>query len=239
MRDEALGRDSTYTSGKSIAEQVVTGLASTVQNRTAPNAAHRYLRSTRRRVLELVLTISAIAILTPVLVLVAVAVRLSSPGPVFFRQFRNGKSMAMFEMLKFRSMYWTDETCLAVKQAERDDPRITSVGKILRKTSLDELPQLINVIRGDMSLIGPRPHAIEHDLYYGELLPNYSDRFRVCPGITGLAQVSGARGATPHVDDMKRRIELDLLYMRNASLRLDLQILFRTMKEVFASDAAY
>jgi len=136
-------------------------------------------------------------------------------------------------------MHWTAKSDEAIKQATPDDPRVTRFGRILRYTSMDELPQLINVIRGEMSMVGPRPHAIEHDAYYTDLIPNYRKRFQARPGLTGLAQVSGARGRTPRVEDMQRRIELDLQYLENASLGLDFRIFLKTFKEVFSSETAY
>ena len=179
-----------------------------------------------------------LAILAPVFICVAIAIRTTSSGPVLFRQKRNGKDMVPFELLKFRTMHchFPDPT---IQQAQRGDARITPVGKFLRATSLDELPQLFNVVRGDMSLIGPRPHAVEHDAYYGELVQDYRSRFQVRPGLTGYAQVSGARGATPQVEDMERRVDLDLYYIRTASLSLDGLILIRTVREVFFSRSAY
>lgn len=179
-----------------------------------------------------------LAALSPVLICIALAIRFTSSGPVLFRQSRNGKDMVPFELLKFRTMYCHTPDP-SVVQAQRGDARITPIGKILRSTSLDELPQLLNVIRGEMSLIGPRPHAVEHDAYYGELVPDYRSRFQVRPGLTGYAQVSGARGATPQIEDMERRIDLDLYYIRTASLSLDCRILLRTVREVFFSSSAY
>lgn len=126
-----------------------------------------------------------------------------------------------------------------VVQAVPADPRVTRLGRFLRRTSMDELPQLINVVRGEMSLIGPRPHAIEHDFHYMNQITSYNLRFRARPGLTGLAQVCGARGRTPHLHDMGRRIRLDLLYMDHASIRLDCRILLTTWKEVMFSDSAW
>lgn len=206
-------------------------------SRRPATAAQKYLKSRVRRILELSIAITLLIVLLPILCVIALGVRITSPGPIFFRQWRHGKSMSVFEMVKFRSMSWrpADE----VKQAGKNDARVTSIGRILRRASLDELPQIVSVIKGDMSLIGPRPHAIEHDCYYRELISGYGERFRARPGITGLAQVSGARGPTPRVEDMQRRIDLDIWYLRNASLALDCRILLRTVKEVFASESAF
>ena len=202
-------------------------------------AAERYLAGRARRVLDVLAASGVLVFLAPLMVLIAVAVYMSSPGPILFRQKRHGQGMAMFEMLKFRSMYCDQQPDPDVKQATRHDPRVTPLGRLLRRTSLDELPQLWNVIRGDMSLIGPRPHAVEHDNFYRDLIPTYCERFRVRPGITGLAQVNGARGATPQVEDMADRVQLDLLYMQKASFFLDCRILLRTVKEVIGSDSAF
>jgi putative colanic acid biosynthesis UDP-glucose lipid carrier transferase len=202
-------------------------------------AAERYVNSNYRRVLELIVCWILLITLLPLFLFIALGVRVTTSGPVLFRQLRYGRGMVMFELIKFRSMYWTDESSLSVKQATRNDLRVTPLGRVLRCTSLDELPQLINVVKGEMSLIGPRPHAIQHDVYYRGLIPGYCSRFRVRPGLTGLAQVSGARGCTPQVEDMERRIQFDLLYLQNASLNLDFLILLRTLREVFRSQAAY
>jgi undecaprenyl-phosphate galactose phosphotransferase/putative colanic acid biosynthesis UDP-glucose lipid carrier transferase len=126
-----------------------------------------------------------------------------------------------------------------VQQAKRADSRVTRVGRWLRRTSIDELPQLINVIRGEMSLVGPRPHALAHDEYYGQLIDNYNGRHAVKPGITGWAQVNGARGETPEISDMRRRVELDLWYVRCRSLRLDLKIIVLTAVQVLRSPDAF
>lgn len=198
----------------------------------------KYLNSRLRRIIDVAMATALLVALSPVLICIALAIRLTSSGPVLFRQNRNGKDMVPFELLKFRTMY-CHAPDPAVLQAQRGDARITPVGKILRSTSLDELPQLLNVIRGEMSLIGPRPHAVEHDAYYGELVPEYRSRFQVRPGLTGYAQVSGARGATPQIEDMERRVDLDLYYIRTASLSLDCRILLRTVREVFFSSSAY
>ena len=124
-------------------------------------------------------------------------------------------------------------------QATRGDPRITPVGQFIRRTSIDELPQLLNVIKGEMSLVGPRPHAVAHDRFFGERIPGYHHRFVARPGVSGLAQVRGARGETPRIEDMQRRVELDLEYIRNASLGMDVKILIATGREIFFSSSAY
>lgn len=175
-----------------------------------------------------------ILLLSPVLVACAVAVKLSSPGPVLFRQERHGWNGSVIEVLKFRSMRVHQDP--VVKQATRNDPRVTPVGRFLRRTSLDELPQLFNVLRGDMSLVGPRPHAVAHNDYYSGKIQAYMARHRIKPGITGLAQISGYRGETDTLEKMQRRVELDLEYINNWSLWLDIKILIKTPLTLFSKD---
>jgi len=153
---------------------------------------------------------------------------LSSPGPVFFRQKRHGVGGELIEILKFRTMKLHNERAGQVTQASEDDERITGVGRFLRKTSLDELPQLLNVLKGEMSLVGPRPHAIEHNELFKSRIPKYMLRHKVKPGITGWAQVNGYRGQTETKEKMALRIEHDLWYIQNWSLWLDLKILLMT-----------
>ena len=168
-----------------------------------------------------------VVLLAPMLALIAVLVRLESPGPALFRQTRTGLNGRTFQIYKFRSMR-VQENGIVVRQASRGDTRVTELGAFLRKSSLDELPQLLNVMRGEMALVGPRPHALAHDTYYGAEIAAYRDRFRVRPGLTGWAQINGSRGATPMLSDMQRRIDLDLWYVQNNSLSLDFRILVAT-----------
>jgi putative colanic acid biosynthesis UDP-glucose lipid carrier transferase len=177
--------------------------------------------------------------LSPLLVAIAIAVKLSSPGPVFFKQRRKGLDGNEFEIYKFRSMKVHAETEGKVTQARRNDPRITRVGAFLRRTSLDELPQFINVLRGEMSVVGPRPHAIAHDDIYKDLVRGYMQRYRIKPGITGWAQVNGFRGETDRVEKMRDRVRFDLHYMQNWSFALDLKIVAMTMWKGFAGQNAY
>lgn len=201
------------------------------------SARGHYLESHQKRALDITAALSLILMLLPLLLLVALLVRATSPGPVLFRQKRCGKGGKPFEIYKFRSMYVVPDKQVA--QATRADPRVTSVGRFIRRSSIDELPQLFNVLQGHMSLIGPRPHAMAHDTFYGERIPHYSARFVARPGLSGLAQVSGARGGTPQLTDMERRIDLDLDYIRSASLALDLRILAATVREMMFSSTAY
>jgi putative colanic acid biosynthesis UDP-glucose lipid carrier transferase len=191
-----------------------------------------------KRVTDIVVAAAALLLLSPALALVAFAIRLESSGPIIFRQTRLGRNGVPFEIYKFRTMkVWEDGA--HVRQACRDDARVTRVGRWLRKTSIDELPQLINVLRGDMSLVGPRPHALAHDRYYGECIPEYKVRQNVRPGITGWAQVNGHRGETPTVDKMAQRIALDLWYIDHLSESLDVEIMLRTLIHILRSRDAY
>jgi putative colanic acid biosynthesis UDP-glucose lipid carrier transferase len=173
----------------------------------------------------------------PLMLLIALAVRLDSPGPVFFRQARLGWGGKTFHIWKFRSMYVHQPEGGTVKQASRGDPRITRVGAILRRTSLDELPQILNVLRGEMSLVGPRPHAIQHDHEYARQISHYFARHNIKPGITGLAQVRGFRGETHRLEQMVLRVESDIEYINNWSLWMDLAILLRTFKAFTGANA--
>lgn len=177
--------------------------------------------------------------IAPLLVAIAIAVKLSSPGPVLFMQRRKGADGRVFRIYKFRSMYVHAPEAGVVKQATRGDPRITRLGAFLRRTSLDELPQLMNVLRGEMSVVGPRPHAIEHDEIYRTCVNDYLHRYRIKPGITGWAQVNGYRGETDQIEKMQRRVELDLYYLKNWSFWLDVRIVVATVAKGFVSVNAY
>jgi Undecaprenyl-phosphate glucose phosphotransferase len=191
-----------------------------------------------KRAMDVSLTILALIFLLPLMALTALVIKLDGPGPVIFRQNRKGFNRQHFVMFKFRTMT-VQENGEAVTQATRDDPRVTGIGKLLRASSIDELPQLINVLRGDMSLIGPRPHALAHDTYFETVLADYAFRHHVKPGMTGWAQVNGLRGATPTVDIISKRVKMDLWYINNWSLWLDIQILLKTFVEVLRKRNAY
>jgi len=178
--------------------------------------------------LDIMIASIILLFLAPLLALIVLLIRIDSPGPVLFRQTRTGLQGKKFQIYKFRTMT-VQENGDVICQATRDDTRMTWIGRVLRKMSIDELPQLLNVLKGEMSLVGPRPHALAHDEYYGQRIPDYRKRFIVRPGITGWAQVNGARGPTPRIADMERRIELDIWYIQNASLFLDARILLRTI----------
>ena len=191
-----------------------------------------------KRVSDIVLSTLILLMISPILLVLAIGVKMSSPGPVIFRQRRTGLDGEIIEVYKFRSMRTTDDGAV-VKQATRDDPRITSFGAVIRKTSLDELPQFVNVLQGRMSIVGPRPHAVAHNEQYRKLVKAYMARHKVKPGITGWAQVNGLRGETDTLDKMAARIEYDLEYLRNWTLGLDLLIIARTVKLVFLDRSAY
>lgn len=176
----------------------------------------------------------AIIALSPLLLIIALAVKLNSPGPVFFKQDRHGWNGKVIKVWKFRSMRVHDDR--EVKQASRNDSRITAVGRFIRRTSLDELPQLFNVLQGHMALVGPRPHAVAHNNYYSGKILAYMARHRIKPGITGLAQISGCRGETDTIDKMQKRVEIDLQYINSWSLWLDLKILVKTPFTLLSKD---
>jgi putative colanic acid biosysnthesis UDP-glucose lipid carrier transferase len=182
--------------------------------------------------------ISAVMLLamSPLLIVIAIAIKLDSAGPVMFKQRRHGWDGSVFELWKFRTMFVHDEKG-AVTQATKGDARVTPVGRLLRRASLDELPQLFNVLKGTMSLVGPRPHAVIHNLEYSRQISAYMARHRVKPGITGWAQVNGCRGETDSVDKMVERVRLDLEYINTWSLTLDLWILIRTPFALFSENA--
>jgi Undecaprenyl-phosphate glucose phosphotransferase len=191
-----------------------------------------------KRSIDIVVSCLALVFLLPIMALTAVAIKRDSPGPVIFRQFRKGFNGRQFVILKFRTMT-VQENGPSVSQATGDDPRVTSIGRLLRSASIDELPQLLNVLKGDMSLIGPRPHALAHDDYFQNVLSDYAYRRHVKPGITGWAQCNGARGATPSIEHISERVKLDLWYINNWSLWLDFQILIKTFFEVLRKRNAY
>jgi len=191
-----------------------------------------------KRGADIVLSTLILLLISPVLVVLAIGVKASSPGPVIFRQRRTGLDGEIIEVYKFRSMRTVDDGAVVV-QATRGDARITPFGAIIRKTSLDELPQFVNVLQGRMSIVGPRPHAVAHNEQYRKLVKAYMARHKVKPGITGWAQVNGLRGETDTLDKMASRIEFDLEYLRNWSLGLDLLIIARTVKLVFFDRGAY
>jgi Undecaprenyl-phosphate glucose phosphotransferase len=192
----------------------------------------------QKRALDLALGTFLLLLLSPLMAMVALAILLTDGRPVLFRQRRNGFGGRPFAIFKFRTMTVCEDGP-DIRQAQRGDSRVTSLGHILRRTSVDELPQLINVLRGEMSLIGPRPHALAHDSYYDQLIASYAERQHVAPGMTGWAQVNGCRGETRRFDDMVRRVDHDLWYINHWSLRLDLRILALTSLKIFDDSQAF
>ncbi len=196
------------------------------------------INSLMKRLSDIVLSSIILVLISPILLAIAVAVKVTSKGPAIFRQKRNGLDGDEITVYKFRSMTVQDHGS-DVKQATRNDARITPLGAFLRRSSLDELPQFINVLQGRMSIVGPRPHAVAHNEMYRQLIRAYMVRHKVKPGITGWAQVNGLRGETETVEKMKARVEYDLEYLRNWSVGLDLSIILRTIRLMIFDRNAY
>jgi putative colanic acid biosynthesis UDP-glucose lipid carrier transferase len=199
----------------------------------------RGLRVLPKAIFDRLFALCALLGLAPVLAAIALAVKCSSPGPVFFRQRRKGMNGEVFSIYKFRTMHQGAERPGIVTQASRNDTRITRIGRFLRSTSLDELPQFINVLKGEMSVVGPRPHAVEHDEYYKNLVQDYMYRYRIKPGITGWAQVNGYRGETERVEKMAARVMFDIHYIQHWTMGLDLKIVWLTVLKGFVGSNAY
>ncbi len=202
------------------------------------DSPHRGLSGVGKRIFDVALAAVAFTLLSPLLLLIALAVRLSSPGPALFKQRRYGLNGEEILVYKFRSMRVCEDGA-TVRQATRDDARTTRLGRLLRRFSLDELPQILNVLTGQMSFVGPRPHAVAHNEQYRKLIGGYMIRHKVRPGITGWAQVNGLRGETRTPEDMRRRIEYDIDYLNNWSLWLDVRILARTAVVLLRDKHAY
>ncbi|HWY94774.1 MAG TPA: undecaprenyl-phosphate glucose phosphotransferase, partial [Steroidobacteraceae bacterium] len=195
-------------------------------------------RGVAKRVTDVGFSALILLLLLPLLVLIAVVVKLSSPGPIIFKQRRYGLDGREIAVYKFRTMSVTEDG-EQVRQASKADSRITRVGGVLRRSSMDELPQLINVLQGRMSLVGPRPHAVAHNEEYRKLIKGYMMRHKVLPGITGLAQVNGCRGETSKLEEMEARVNYDLDYLRHWSPLLDIKIILLTVVKVFRDEKAY
>lgn len=194
-----------------------------------------------KRVADLVFGVAALIVAAPVMLIVAIAVKLDSPGPILFRQRRHGFNNEEITVWKFRSMTWAERDLTAAKQVAYDDPRVTRVGKFIRKTSLDELPQVFNVLTGQMSLVGPRPHAIgmkTGDVESARLVAEYAWRHRIKPGVTGWAQINGSRGPVHTAADVRRRVQLDVEYIERQSFWFDLYILVMTLPRLLGDRAA-
>ncbi|TFE36405.1 undecaprenyl-phosphate glucose phosphotransferase [Paraburkholderia dipogonis] len=193
----------------------------------------------QKEIFDRIFAAVALLALTPLLLVIAIAVKLTSRGPVFFTQHRKGADGRVFKIYKFRSMRLHVEKAGVITQARKGDRRITRVGSFLRRTSLDELPQFLNVLRGEMSVVGPRPHAIEHDEVYQKIVNGYIHRYRIKPGITGWAQINGFRGETDQIEKMQGRVEHDLYYLRNWSFGLDMRIVAATIAKGLVHRNAY
>jgi Undecaprenyl-phosphate glucose phosphotransferase len=192
-----------------------------------------------KMIVDKIFAFLVLILISPVMLIIALSIKLNSPGPVFFRQKRYGFNNNFFSVYKFRTMRHDICHNLGGEQAKKDDPRVTSVGKFLRKSSLDELPQLFNVLGGSMSLVGPRPHAVNHDDSFSQVINGFFGRYRVKPGITGWAQVNGWRGETDTTEKLRNRYEHDIYYIENWSILLDIKILIKTVSVVISSDNAY
>ena len=202
------------------------------------SGGRRLRASTLKRLMDIAGAFCGLVFLAPFLLLVALVILIESRGPVFFRQRRTGCGGKPFYIYKFRTMRVVEDGPTIV-QATPDDSRTTRFGAFLRRSSIDELPQLLNVLKNEMSLIGPRPHAVAHDVHYAALVPDYERRFLAKPGISGLAQVSGFRGETPNTQSMAARVALDLDYIAHWSFRLDVHILIQTLLAGPFHPAAY
>jgi putative colanic acid biosynthesis UDP-glucose lipid carrier transferase len=208
------------------------------EQRTCAVNASPVAQDPLKRAMDIFVAGSALLFFAPLLALVAILIKLESPGPVLFRQSRGGLNGQAFTIFKFRSMR-CQENGAKVVQAKRDDDRITTIGRIIRKTSIDELPQLLNVLQGDMSVVGPRPHALAHDEHYGALIANYHLRFRARPGLTGLAQIKGLRGGTGVIEAMAARIDADNEYIERWTLSGDIKIVLLTVPHLLMAENAY
>ncbi len=200
------------------------------------------LRGWAKRAEDLSIGMAGLLVAMPIMLLVAILVRLDSPGPVLIRQRRFGYGNRPILIWKFRTMHWEQSDLSGAQAAVRYDPRVTRIGRFLRSTSLDELPQLFNVLRGDMSLVGPRPHPVEMrvgDAYYHDAVPGYAARHRMKPGITGLAQINGCRGLVDTIEKAQQRLDYDLYYIENWSISVDLVILMRTTYKGFLNGGSF
>ena len=193
---------------------------------------------TLKKLEDMILGSLILVLISPLMLLIVLVIKLTSPGPALFKQRRHGLNGEIIKIYKFRTMSTLDDGDVVI-QATKDDARITPIGKILRRTSLDELPQFINVLQGSMSIVGPRPHALSHNEHYRELIDSYMQRHKVKPGITGWAQVNGFRGETDTLEKMQARVDFDLYYINHWSLGLDLKIIMLTVFNGFSGKTAY
>ncbi len=192
------------------------------------NSSYKYKINNKKEFLDYALSVIILIITSPLLLIIAIAIKCDSKGPIIYKQSRHGLNNKEIIIYKFRSMKWIKDE-IQVIQATENDPRFTRIGKFLRKTSFDELPQFFNVLQGRMSIVGPRPHAISHNDYYKKHIENYIDRQQVKPGITGWAQINGYRGETNQLVKMKDRVDFDKYYIENWSLKFDISIIIKTI----------
>ncbi len=192
-----------------------------------------------KELFDRIFSFCVLLLISPLLMAIAIAVKLSSPGPVLFRQHRKGMNGDVFSIYKFRTMFHGADKPGTVVQARKGDSRVTKVGRFLRSTSLDELPQFFNVLKGEMSVVGPRPHAVEHDEYYKELVQHYMFRYRIKPGITGWAQINGHRGETAQLEQMEARVRFDMHYIQHWTFWFDMKIIALTIFKGFVGNGAY
>ncbi len=218
-------------------KQAISTVPINAEFQVAANEGPMSNRLWAKQLIDRCLAAIGILLIAPVLILIAIAVKFSSRGPVLFSQLRYGQHRSMITVYKFRTMRVNRKAQFT--QATRDDPRVTRVGWFLRRTSLDELPQLLNVLNGSMSLVGPRPHPVTLDAQYTSIVPHLNNRYRVKPGITGLAQINGFRGETRQLLDMEGRIAYDNKYINNWSLLLDIKILMTTLIKGWVHKNAY
>jgi putative colanic acid biosynthesis UDP-glucose lipid carrier transferase len=211
------------------------GFPSLNLNMTPMVGGSRLIKAIEDRVLSALILI----LISPLLLGIAIGVKCTSRGPIFFKQLRHGWDGRIITIYKFRTMFEHQEEAGRVSQAKLDDPRVTPFGRLLRKMSLDELPQFINVLQGRMSIVGPRPHAVSHNEFYKDSIKAYMQRHKVKPGITGWAQVNGWRGETDTLEKMEKRVEYDLYYIENWSLGLDIKIIFLTILKGLINKNAY
>jgi len=213
----------------------IAGLPAVNLSDTPMGGANRVIKELEDRLLAFII----ILLISPVLLCISVAIKLTSSGPILFKQKRHGWDGRVINIYKFRTMNSHTDSDNTITQASRNDSRVTRLGRFLRKTSLDELPQFYNVLQGRMSIVGPRPHAVEHNELYKDKVNKYMLRHMVKPGITGWAQINGLRGETNTLDKMKKRVEYDLYYIENWSLWFDVKIIFLTMIKGFVHKNAY
>lgn len=199
---------------------------------------NRQVQNIWKPLVDTILSAVILGIVSPLFLLICLVIKLTSKGPIFYQQYRHGQWGKKIKVLKFRTMK-DCESQYIIHQARKDDPRLTWIGKWLRHTSLDEIPQFINVLQGTMSIVGPRPHALSHGNYYNQHIKDYALRHLVKPGITGLAQVNGWRGETDTLYKMEKRVEYDLRYIKDHCFRLDIQIILKTVPTVLRRDNAH